>query len=561
MIGTLCARADEAGIADLRGLARPRRLPARVGARLPDDDAARRRPTCTSTRPSASRPGYGIPPGCRARLHRPQGRHRRRHRGRARHRRQDRRRPARALSARSRASTSTSTQVAGEKRRQTLIEHREDAERESKQLGTIERDLPELAASTWPTALADRARPRRRWRSSSAASSSAACCARIDELEAAVPGAADRDGRSTRSAPSAGGAGRARRRCSPTRRSTGLAGDGPSCSAWRSASEVLVVEEARRRARRAGWPTTARSSRTTSRRCRDALPARPACAPAFDTVPGRLPDRAAGRTRRVRPRRPARRAGPRGGRPRRRRRRRSWRAAPRARCVLREPLAARLEEREPARAAGRHRAAARRRAGAMEDAGVAIDPYRMGEIAARVADAGRGARADRRTSWPAAPFTLGSPKQLGEVLFERLGLPADRSGKTGYSTDSRVLAKLRDMHPIIAVVEQLARALEAALDVPDRAARAASRDDGRIHTTFSQTTAATGRLSSTNPNLQNIPIRTPLGREIRAPFVPRRARGCSSRRLLAGRAAHPRAPVGRGRCCARPSSAARTCTA
>ena len=105
------------------------------------------------------------------------------------------------------------------------------------------------------------------------------------------------------------------------------------------------------------------------------------------------------------------------------------------------------------------------------------------------------------------------------MLFERLGLPADRKGKTGYSTDARVLAKIRELHPIVDVVEQwreqsklLNTYLQPLPDLIDPA-------DGRLHTTFSQTTAATGRLSSIRPNLQNIPIRTALGREIRSAFV------------------------------------------
>ena len=181
---------------------------------------------------------------------------------------------------------------------------------------------------------------------------------------------------------------------------------------------------------------------------------------------------------------------------------------------------------------------------AMEDAGVRVDPYLLAEIAARVAD--EVAELEQQAyELAGGPFTIGSPKQLGEVLFERLGLPADRKGKTGYSTDQRVLAKIRDLHPIVAVVERW-RELTKLHSTYLVALPAAIAADGRIHTTFSQTTAATGRLSSTNPNLQNIPVRTPLG-----PRDPRRLRGragraAAGRRLLAGRAAHPRAPLARG---------------
>ena len=181
---------------------------------------------------------------------------------------------------------------------------------------------------------------------------------------------------------------------------------------------------------------------------------------------------------------------------------------------------------------------------AMEDAGVRVDPYLLAEIAARVAD--EVAELEQRAyELAGGPFTIGSPKQLGEVLFERLGLPADRKGKTGYSTDQRVLTKIRDLHPIVAVVERW-RELTKLHSTYLVALPAAIAADGRIHTTFSQTTAATGRLSSTNPNLQNIPVRTPLGREIRGAFVAEPRRAPAVRRLLAGRAPDPRAPLARG---------------
>jgi DNA polymerase-1 len=156
--------------------------------------------------------------------------------------------------------------------------------------------------------------------------------------------------------------------------------------------------------------------------------------------------------------------------------------------------------------------------GAMEAAGIRVDTYRLAEIAAKLADQVEELEA-RCHELAGGPFVIGSPKQLGEVLFERLGLPSDRRGKTGYSTDARVLAKIRHLHPIVDVVEQWreqSKLLNTYLvPLPDLIDPA----DGRLHTTFSQTTAATGRLSSIRPNLQNIPIRTPLGREIRSAFV------------------------------------------
>jgi DNA polymerase-1 len=114
-------------------------------------------------------------------------------------------------------------------------------------------------------------------------------------------------------------------------------------------------------------------------------------------------------------------------------------------------------------------------------------------------------------------FLIASPQQLGEILFEKLGLSRKRRGKTGFSTDARVLQAIRSEHPIIPKVEryrELSTLVKTYLDVLPELVD----DDSRIHTTFLQAVAQTGRLSSTNPNMQNVPIRTPLGREIRGCF-------------------------------------------
>jgi DNA polymerase-1 len=153
----------------------------------------------------------------------------------------------------------------------------------------------------------------------------------------------------------------------------------------------------------------------------------------------------------------------------------------------------------------------------MELAGLKLDPERLGEIAARVRAEADGLE---REIYGLAEeeFTLGSPKQLEEILFGKLGLSRKRRGKTGYSTDARVLQAIRGEHPIVPKIErwrELNQLLKTYLD----ALPALIAPDGRIHTTFNQVAATTGRLSSNNPNLQNIPIRTPLGREIRACFV------------------------------------------
>jgi DNA polymerase-1 len=153
----------------------------------------------------------------------------------------------------------------------------------------------------------------------------------------------------------------------------------------------------------------------------------------------------------------------------------------------------------------------------MELAGVKLDTARLKEISSRVKT-----EADEleREIYELAEeeFTLGSPKQLEEVLFGKLGLSRKRRGKTGYSTDARVLQAIRDEHPIIPKIErwrELTKLAQTYLDAFPLLVDSRSR----LHTTFNQTAATTGRLSSNNPNLQNIPIRTPLGREIRACFI------------------------------------------
>ena len=153
----------------------------------------------------------------------------------------------------------------------------------------------------------------------------------------------------------------------------------------------------------------------------------------------------------------------------------------------------------------------------METAGVRIDTYRMGEITARLADRVEELES-RAYELAGEEFVLGSPQQLGRILFEKLELTPGRKGKTGYSTDTKVLRSIREEHEIVAVVEEW-RELSKLLNTYLRPLPSLIGPDGRLHTTFNQTVAATGRLSTTNPNLQSIPIRTELGREIRSAFV------------------------------------------
>lgn len=117
-------------------------------------------------------------------------------------------------------------------------------------------------------------------------------------------------------------------------------------------------------------------------------------------------------------------------------------------------------------------------------------------------------------------FNISSPKQLGVILFEKLKLPVIKKTKTGYSTDSSVLDALLDKHPMIDKILRF-RALKKLISTYlDGLEPLISPETGRIHTHFNQMVTATGRLSSSDPNLQNIPIRTEQGRKIRSIFIP-----------------------------------------
>ena len=154
---------------------------------------------------------------------------------------------------------------------------------------------------------------------------------------------------------------------------------------------------------------------------------------------------------------------------------------------------------------------------AMEIAGVKIDEYRMGEITARLREMVEELES-RAYELAGEEFMLGSTQQVGNILFEKLGLTPGRKGKTGYSTDTRVLRSIRGEHEIVAVIEEW-REYSKLLNTYLGPLPSLIAEDGRLHTTFNQAVAATGRLSTTNPNLQAIPIRTELGREIRSAFV------------------------------------------
>ncbi|MBE7011055.1 MAG: DNA polymerase I [Ruminococcaceae bacterium] len=116
-------------------------------------------------------------------------------------------------------------------------------------------------------------------------------------------------------------------------------------------------------------------------------------------------------------------------------------------------------------------------------------------------------------------FNINSPKQLGEVLFADMGLPHGKKTKTGYSTNAEILEKLKDVHPIIAEILDYRRVAKLKSTYVDGLLSVINPKTGRIHSNFNQTVTATGRISSTEPNLQNIPVRTALGREMRKMFV------------------------------------------
>ncbi len=155
---------------------------------------------------------------------------------------------------------------------------------------------------------------------------------------------------------------------------------------------------------------------------------------------------------------------------------------------------------------------------AMEQTGVLLDRKRL-------ADIGEGFEQRIETlqaeifELAGHEFTIGSPQQLAEVLFDELGLTKKRRGKTGFSTDARVLSQIREEHEIVGKIEQWRELTKLKSTYLDALPELIDADTGRLHTTFNQTATATGRLSSTNPNLQNIPIRTEEGRPIRSCFV------------------------------------------
>ena len=155
----------------------------------------------------------------------------------------------------------------------------------------------------------------------------------------------------------------------------------------------------------------------------------------------------------------------------------------------------------------------------MENRGIAIDRQQL-EAFGEMLTERITACEELIYSYSEETFNINSTKQLGVLLFEKLGLPPVKKTKTGYSTNADVLEKLKNKHPIIPVIMDY-RMLTKLKSTYAEGLMKQIRDDGRIHTTFQNLVTATGRLSSTEPNLQNIPVRTDLGAEIRKMFVPK----------------------------------------
>ena len=159
--------------------------------------------------------------------------------------------------------------------------------------------------------------------------------------------------------------------------------------------------------------------------------------------------------------------------------------------------------------------------GRMQYHGVSLDVDFLREMSARLAADIVRLEAAIHDAGNIGKFNIGSPKQLNNVLFDALELPTDGLKKTklGFSTDSTTLEALRDEHPIISMIEEYRELSKLKSTYVDALPELVNAGTGRLHTSYNQTGSATGRFSSNNPNLQNIPIRTERGREVRRAFV------------------------------------------
>jgi DNA polymerase-1 len=157
----------------------------------------------------------------------------------------------------------------------------------------------------------------------------------------------------------------------------------------------------------------------------------------------------------------------------------------------------------------------------MEATGIRIDTAYLAELSTELAATLERLEADAKAA-AGLDFNLASPKQLGELLFDTLGLDRKKSRKTktGWSTDAAVLEKLEDAHPVVPLVLEHRTLSKLKSTYVDALPALMEPETGRVHTDFNQAVTATGRLSSSNPNLQNIPVRTEFSRRIRKAFLP-----------------------------------------
>jgi len=155
----------------------------------------------------------------------------------------------------------------------------------------------------------------------------------------------------------------------------------------------------------------------------------------------------------------------------------------------------------------------------MQQTGIKLDKKALEEYSQKLKQS-INRLTDEIYSIAGSEFNINSTKQLGEILFVRLSLPPIKKTKTGYSTDAEVLEQLRDRHPIAEKVLEYRQLVKLKSTYAEGLIKAINKHTGRVHSCFRQTVTATGRISSTEPNLQNIPIRLELGREIRRVFVP-----------------------------------------
>ena len=535
VIATLATRADEAGIKHLRRLDRPRRLPALLGERLPDDDAARASPTCRSTRPSASRratacgpircpdfiglkgdssdniPGVpGIGDKTAGQL------------------------IAQLRLARSGASSTRPSSPGAARRRSPSTPSRRGSRRSSRRCGATSRSPPRPAELV--LAPPDRSQLKEIFRRFEFRG----LLARLETLDEALPAAEAVRGEVIEvpwreGEPWSGVRGR-RARC---RR--GADGD------RRRRRGVVVAARALGSSPGRGDHLPRREGARRSSAAEDTLLG------AYLIDPGRSSLRARRPRRRVRGRARPRargRRGDRGARP----------APPRCRAVSLGLLLERLAERGLVELYREVELPLTRVLLDMERAGVKIDTYRMGEITARLAERVGGARGARlrarRRGVHARLDAAGRAHPLRAARADGRAQGQDRL----LDRRARCCAAIRYDHAIVAVIEEwreLSKLLNTYLGPLPELIDGAT---GRLHTTINQTVASTGRLSTTSPNLQSIPIRTELGREIRSAFIAEE--GHSSSRPTTRRSSCASSRTSRAsRSCARRSRAARTSTA